>query len=278
MDADRTLAGGDDRPVLADFDIARFAADAAASADAQVELVGIAGIAASQVEGAVAAALADRLGKDAVAQRAAGADVAAMPQRDVAARARVAARAADIDHRRERAVARRRQRHVEHQVEAGIAAAAADRLYGHAVRFVAESADQARRLGLDAADHGVAARHRHVAGIAARAAGPADAERDRRALARDRAGHVDAALAAAAADRLDEDARRLADIVGRRKRDRAAGAGGHLGVDQHIAVAGESDVARIGAGAAGAAQARGERDAGELRLAGAGIVERRRDV
>ena len=85
-------------------------------------------------------------------------------------------------------------------IETAIAAAAADRLDQHAGRIAAERFDQTVELGRDSR------------GIAAAAAKPAKPETERgRTLGgqRDRAGHVESAVAPAAADRLDHRAKAL---------------------------------------------------------------------
>ena len=103
---------------------------------------------------------------------------------DVAAVARRRAVAADREDAGDIVAVFALERRREDEVHAGVAAAAADRLRGKAGRPVAEGGDDPRSRGF--AVVAVAANHGHVAGIAADAAGAADADRDRAALGRDR--------------------------------------------------------------------------------------------
>ncbi len=134
-------------------------------------------------EAAVAAAAAHRLGKRAIGLDSGGGQVPGAVDRDVATFSSVAARAA------ERQRARRIVRPGHRNREAAVAAAAADRLRKDSVRQVA------------AGENVAPVRHDHIAGRSAGPRSAAEAERQRgifRARRRDR----EAAVAAAAADRL----------------------------------------------------------------------------
>ena len=195
---------------MRDRHIAGRIAGAAEAADAEHDRGFLAGLgrfdAAGHVDSAGAAAAADRLGEQAGRAVARGEQVGIDGADDVAAKAAVAAKPADAHDQLARG------RDSARNVDSALAAAAADRLDRDRDLVVANALD------LDAVgrvDRRADARG-NVAGIAAAAAKAADAERrDARLVVarpadRNLAGDVEAALAAAAADRLDDDAVRSA--------------------------------------------------------------------
>src|SRR5690606_20676378 len=185
------------------------------------------------VHAAVAAAAADRLRENAVTARRLDRErrarvEAVAPRHDVAVAhdrhgpriGACATVATDAARERELRIAA----HVAGHVQRAVAATAADRLRQDAVRAAARGLDVARVLD------------RHVAAPVAGAAESPDAEHARAGFAlrlrlrREAAGDVDAAVAAAAADRLGEDAGRPAARGRDRRRGRDADVAGAAAV------------------------------------------------
>ncbi len=196
---------------------------------------------ARDIESAIAAAAADALRQHADRIRAFDGHRALLHERDRAGAVAIARGAAEPeDQRRLRAFLRRLQTAAD--VDAAVAATAADRLRHHADRAIAR--------GEDIGDHGRGDRTAEPA-LATEAA---DADRDL-AVVGDAAADVDAAVAAAAAERLRTDGEA---IVADRPHGRGVHGEGHgAGVAALRTEATNADVQRIRA----AGLRRGERDA-----------------
>ena len=184
-----TTAAGAARPADADPD---------AAADAAGE-----GQAAGDVEATVAAAAAHRLHDDTPRAQPARRHEAFDRRAHGIAIAAAAARAAEPD--ADRAAVRATERDRPRDVEPARTPAAADGLEQRATRIIAEGRDVA-------ADRSV-----HRAAVAATTAGSTEADRDRgrsHTAKRRGAGHVEARITAAAADRLDDRAARMVAVGG----------------------------------------------------------------
>ena len=155
------------------------------------------------VDRGVAAALADRLGENAVAALAIGLDDSEVANGYCAGIARRGAIAADLDQPCIAGLVGQRRTLSEGQVGAGIAAAPADRLRDQPGRAETEGVDQ---RGTGGAVGKIAAIERHGPGVAANPAAAADGDRQRIALGGIDADDVKAADTAAAADRLRRNA------------------------------------------------------------------------
>ena len=186
-------------------------------------------------EAAVAATAAERLRENAVRLIEERDDCSELIYAHIAASAAAAAGAG------ERHAQRAVLRGVGRQREPAVAAAAADRLRRDAVRLHAPSLDV------------VVARDADRAGRAAAAARAADRDAERRAARCEICPKSEAAVAAAAADRLRQDA--VGIVCGRHKRDVAD----RRGRVERDAVAVDGDRARRPAAAAAAADARAQR-------------------
>ena len=242
-------AHGLDITDLDNIDGAADAAVAGRSADCQVEahvVLVLPGVSSRQIEIAVTAAAADRLGQDAVAAFQLGEDIAEVIDRSIAAIARFTAGSADGEIRGEAGLGlvRTSQADAGDEIHARIAAAAADAGSFDAIGALAGGGD------LAGGRQDAAAVDDDIAGMTTPAAGTADADVDRRAFLREHTGDIHAAGAAAAADRLGDDP---AGVV----------TGG-----VHDAVMGDQDIAGIGAGAGVASDAG---DDGQVGLA-AGVI------
>ena len=210
----------DDRADQVERNVTGVASGSALTAKADIE-AGRAGPgrgdAARNVEAARAAAAADRLRQDCTRPVAAGDRIAGQCRGNRHGRAAAAAAAAQADP--DGAAGRAADADPAGHVEPAGAAAAADRLGDEAARIVAFGRDRTRTCDDDV----------RAAAAAARSAETDADGAARGAPGRNAAGDIEAARAAAAADRLDQHAARLVamreDIVANRAGDRPAGPG-----------------------------------------------------
>src|SRR5688572_25454385 len=165
---------------MAHVDIAAVAAGTRVAADADVD-AGVAAVRGRDVEIRVAAAAAHGLREQTRAAIAVGEDVAGVAHVDLLAVTRSRAIAADAEVQRVAVIVRETLR----EIDAAVAATAADRLRGETIRACAEGFDEAR-LSCAALDE-------HRTGMTTATAAAADAGDDRVAIGRDDAREVGSA-------------------------------------------------------------------------------------